>query len=486
MNGNRPEQDLTTASDATPACSASAALAIPIWVSVIVRSMNRRTLIEALDSIALQDYASIQVVLVNALGSAHPPAPPSCGSFPVVAAAATASLPLPRAKAANLGLEAATGSLVLFLDDDDVLLPQHISRLVTVLQAHPLAPAAFADVEMGRDSEGDWQALHRFEADFDGTRLFFENYLPIHGVLFRRPLSPGGPRFDEDFDLFEDWDFWLQLASLGPFVHLPGVTARYRVSEIEQSNVFADSTASKAARQRLFEKWQSRISPTQHCALLSRLQLLFREAPQLRAQADLARVTAANFQDILQAREAELAQAAQMLANLEAVLAARERELAEAQQQRLRVLDILAERERELKDAHLHSSDLERILAAREQDASASAAHAAALSRHLLARERELGDTHAHVAGIEAILAAREREAANALAHATGLELILAERNREVADALLQIKTLREALSSRGPRAAPRALASQNNMSRQSPVDASVDAAQSPPQKEEP
>lgn len=455
-------------------------------MSVIVRSMNRRTLGEALDSVAVQDYASIEVVLVNALGPAHAPMPKKCGAFPIVTVASPEGLRLPRAKAANLGLAAATGSLLLFLDDDDLLLPEHLSRLATALQADQQATAAFADVEMGRSGESGWLALHRFEADFDATRLFFENYLPIHGVLFRRPLPPQGPQFDESFDLFEDWDFWLQLARLGPFVHVPGVSARYCVSELEQSNVFADLPASHAARRLLFEKWQARISPSQHCALLGRMQSLFREAPQLRAQAALAQVTAANLRDIVQAREAELAEAAQMFADLQGVLGERERELAKAQEQRVRVLDVLSERERELMDAHAHAKNLEQIILAREQDASASAAHAAALAIHLLEREGELSNAQTHVAGLETILTARARDAADALAHARGLEKILAERDQEIAEALIQIQTLRKATDALGLDASARTLGSRSNKMRQRQADAPVHDPQSPPPKEEP
>jgi hypothetical protein len=45
-------------------------------VSIIVRSMDRRTLPETLDSIAAQTYANLEVVVVLALGSRHHPLPP--------------------------------------------------------------------------------------------------------------------------------------------------------------------------------------------------------------------------------------------------------------------------------------------------------------------------------------------------------------------------------------------------------------------------
>ena len=199
-------------------------------VSVIVRSMDRPSLGAALDSVVLQTHRPIELVIVNALGQEHRPIPARCGGLPVVAVAASDGRPLMRAQAANRGLDAASGPFVLFLDDDDLLLPDHLSRLTGTLQSQPDAPAAYADVAQGRFEAGLWQPLHCFEASFDPIRLLFENYLPIHGVLFRRTLPGARPRFDETFDLFEDWDFWLQMAAHGAFAHVPGVSARYVVS----------------------------------------------------------------------------------------------------------------------------------------------------------------------------------------------------------------------------------------------------------------
>ncbi|MFI3184748.1 MAG: PIG-L family deacetylase, partial [Methylococcaceae bacterium] len=55
---------------------------IPL-VSVIIRSMDRLTLSEALDSVALQTYPNIEVVVVNAKGEEHSKLGEWCGHFPL-------------------------------------------------------------------------------------------------------------------------------------------------------------------------------------------------------------------------------------------------------------------------------------------------------------------------------------------------------------------------------------------------------------------
>ena len=385
-------------------------------VSVIVRSMDRPTLDMALASIALQTYRPIQLVLVNARGAEHSDVPFQGARLDVVMASSENGQPLARADAANVGLAMATAPLVLFLDDDDMLLPEHLGRLVTALQGQPDAAAAYSDVELGRhDAQGVWQVEHRFEADFDPVRLLFENYLPIHGVLFRHTDFWRQARFDTAFDLFEDWDFWLQLAALGPFVRVPGVSARYVAAGAGQSEVFADTPAARSTRQRLFEKWQTRMAPSLHVAAMGRLQTLHRQAASLGAELSLLRQGHAELQGVLQAREAEVSAGHQQADALRHSLAAREREAADGALQAQGLHLQVQARERELADALQGQQGLREVIRG---------------------RERELADALQGQEGLREVLAGRERDVANALD-------TLSHRDHEIADAQVQIADLR-------------------------------------------
>jgi glycosyltransferase involved in cell wall biosynthesis len=297
--------------------------ATPIrMVSVVMRSMDRASLQRAMGSVVEQSHRPIELVLVNALGSAHSPLPAAMEDIEVRIVADAAGRPYRRASAAQAGLQAATGEWVLYLDDDDLLLPDHLSRLMCAGQASVEAPAVYADVEMGSEVAGEWQVQHLFAADFDPVRLLFENYLPIHAVLFRREVALRHASFDTDFDLFEDWDFWLQLAQVADFVRVPGVSARYVAPQVAgRSEVFEDTPAARTARERLFEKWRQRLSPGLYARALHRLQSLHRQAGHQQAQLiDLQRGHAEQGA-VLQAREAELADYAPRLAAREAELA---------------------------------------------------------------------------------------------------------------------------------------------------------------------
>jgi LmbE family N-acetylglucosaminyl deacetylase len=200
-------------------------------VSVLVRSMNRACLPEALASVALQTHANLELVVVNASGGPHRPLdflPPTL-PWRLVSPAPTAHTtdgPCGRAQAANLALAAAQGEYALFLDDDDLLEPLHLERLIAALQAHPQAVGAYAGV---RVETQDGAHLRDYDLPWSRQRLQGVNFLPIHAVLFRMDnVRQRGLRFDEQLPVLEDWEFWLQLTEGADLVHCPGVSAVYR------------------------------------------------------------------------------------------------------------------------------------------------------------------------------------------------------------------------------------------------------------------
>ncbi|MDT8364613.1 MAG: PIG-L family deacetylase [Nitrosomonas sp.] len=193
-------------------------------VSVIIRSMDRATLSDALDSVALQTYSNIEVVVVNAIGGAHREIGEWCGRFPL--RIFSSGRPLKRSHAANCGLDLARGEYCIFLDDDDFFDPDHIANLIESLKNARSSLAAYAGVRI----EGEAGIISGvFNQPFSAARLMAGNFIPIHAVLFKRILVEQGCRFDENLDSYEDWDFWLQVARKTDFVHSEKVSAAYRV-----------------------------------------------------------------------------------------------------------------------------------------------------------------------------------------------------------------------------------------------------------------
>jgi glycosyltransferase involved in cell wall biosynthesis len=221
---------------------------------VVVRTIGRPELTEALASVAAQTHRPIELVLVDARGggglSIRDP-----GQFSSIRHI-SCGRPLRRAVAANAGLAAARGDFVLFLDDDDWLLPEHISGLVSALAADSSVRAAYAGIECRLQASSDeWVSVQTFNEPFNRIRLLVQNFLPIHAVLFDRALSDEGVAFDESLDVFEDWDFWLQIASISPMAHVDQVSGVYRISPTSGFGVRPDDPARAEGYARILAKW---------------------------------------------------------------------------------------------------------------------------------------------------------------------------------------------------------------------------------------
>jgi LmbE family N-acetylglucosaminyl deacetylase len=200
-------------------------------VSVLVRSMDRPQLAQALAAVAAQTWSNLELVVLNASGRPHSPLLARPAGMPVRLVQpgldeGGAARACERAAAANLALQAARGDYALVLDDDDLIDPPPLERLVAALQAQPRAVAAYSGVRV-LGAGGDF--LRDYDLPWAPQRLAGINFLPIQAVLFRvAAVRAAALRFDETLPVLEDWDFWRRLAAQGPFVHCPGISAVYR------------------------------------------------------------------------------------------------------------------------------------------------------------------------------------------------------------------------------------------------------------------
>ena len=223
-------------------------------VSIIVRTVGRPELTEALASIAAQSHTNIETLIVDARGDGLPSLQLIAGQTLVSTGA-----PLGRPKAANAGLDAVSGEFVMFLDDDDWLSASHVENLVHELQSSPTSIAVYSTTQR---TTASGELLDEFFArDFDIAFLRRDNFMPIHSVLFRSQALAAGCRVDESLDIYEDWDFWLQVATLGSIYHIDKITAFYRAGgdsetavDTEQEKYDAKSTSGKW-REKVLAKW---------------------------------------------------------------------------------------------------------------------------------------------------------------------------------------------------------------------------------------
>ena len=200
----------------------------PRRASIVVRTLNRpRRLAEALESLAQSTWRNVELVLVNDGGLR----PEVAEDFPFDVRRVDLERNRGRAAAAQAGVEAASGDCIGFLDDDDLLAPEHLETLAPLLSGDvevAYSDAAVVSYEPGR---GGWVECGRrlpYSRDFDRGILLLDNYIPFHTVLMTREAAARTGPFDESLPVFEDWDFLIRLSETSDFVHLARTTCEYR------------------------------------------------------------------------------------------------------------------------------------------------------------------------------------------------------------------------------------------------------------------
>lgn len=190
-------------------------------VSVIIPVYNRLNLLpDCVRSLKWQSYQDLQIILIDD-GSTDGTLElckqyaSEDSRFTVIAASHGGV-----SAARNLGLEAATGEFVLFVDSDDMIHPHLVETMVRALSQ---ANAAIAGSRVLYLNQGNWSQIPQFidqaptnetvyRCHSDALEDFFCGYSPIRivgGVMIRRDFI-GQTRFNTDLFIGEDYYFIYQ------------------------------------------------------------------------------------------------------------------------------------------------------------------------------------------------------------------------------------------------------------------------------------
>jgi glycosyltransferase involved in cell wall biosynthesis len=200
-------------------------------VSVVIPTYNRAALLdEALTSAGAQEGAGTlfdeEIVVVDDASSDETPA--VVRRHPTVRYIRHAANRGGSA-ARNTGIAASSGSLIAFLDDDDLWLPNKLALQVPVLQAHPEAGGVYSHMRVSDERGGFlWPDRTHTKSGFMFRALLLDNFMDGHTVLVRREAFGTAGYFDEQLTSSQDYDVLLRLTFHFPFIYIPGVVAVYR------------------------------------------------------------------------------------------------------------------------------------------------------------------------------------------------------------------------------------------------------------------
>lgn len=208
----------------------------PPLVSIIVRSTGRPGLTAALDSIVQQDYLSIETVLVDAACGIHSQLRSLPQSRGRTVRTFGGDRHLSPAQSANIGLQAARGDWLCFLDDNGTYDRDFVSATVKAAGDHPASLVAYGQTRiLGADGQVD----QVFGEAFNRELLHLRPLFCLQAALIRRKVVELGCRFDEAFEMFEDRDFFAQIAQYSDFALVPVVG--FNLADPETSGIASAS-----------------------------------------------------------------------------------------------------------------------------------------------------------------------------------------------------------------------------------------------------
>jgi hypothetical protein len=133
--------------------------------------------------------------------------------------------------ARNVGVHAARGDWLAFLDADDEWLPTKIERSLAHAEGASLIAHDYIEVKDGRETVMDC-TRHLTNTEDPFAALMLRGFIPSITVLAKRAdvLAVGG--FEESLPAAQDYDLWLKLLSLpqARLVMFPEALSRYSVT----------------------------------------------------------------------------------------------------------------------------------------------------------------------------------------------------------------------------------------------------------------
>lgn len=238
----------------------------PPLVSVIIRTKDRpRLLREALTSVAEQTYPNIEAVVINDGGQDVESVVRDFRGALTKMQYVQHEVNRGRPAAANTGIQKAEGEWICFLDDDDLYEPDAL-RILISSGTKAGASAVYGQVirehyrpDGSRDPE---MSDYLYARSFDRDLLYWQNYIPINALIFKKQALAEIRAFDNSLSVTEDWDFFLRLAESHDFLYVPVLVAHYRC--FGASTVTGGRFIQEEIRQNedtIHRKWWYKIDP---------------------------------------------------------------------------------------------------------------------------------------------------------------------------------------------------------------------------------
>jgi glycosyltransferase involved in cell wall biosynthesis len=213
-------------------------------VSIVIPAHNAaKTIVRAVQSVLVQDYRPIEVVVVDDCSEDE--------TGEIVEGYADRGVRLIKldrchgaSGARNAGIAASRGEFVAFQDADDEWLPSKLTKQMAVLQSDERIIFVSCAANVISPEGVDLGDLYQGRLPATGGQvwrtLLLYNFIATPSVVVRRTALATAGGFSTALRVAEDQDMWLRLASLGHFGYVPDILLRVHMSPGGLSGNFDD------------------------------------------------------------------------------------------------------------------------------------------------------------------------------------------------------------------------------------------------------
>ena len=211
-------------------------------VSVVVTTYKRdvRYLKEALESILVQTYPNLEVIVVddNGVGSAYSaPIEELCGAYDYVRYLPNRTN-IGAQRSRNVGIESSSGEYIAFLDDDDIWMSEKIETQMEYFSDSSVGMVycdgySFNDGDM--ESLGVFREASIFNIPISYKLELFNDYVgSTSQAVVKRECFERVGLFDPDMPARQDYEMWLRISRSFKIVGSPEKLLYYRKHEGER------------------------------------------------------------------------------------------------------------------------------------------------------------------------------------------------------------------------------------------------------------
>jgi glycosyltransferase involved in cell wall biosynthesis len=204
--------------------SAAAVTTQPL-VSIVTPSFNQAAFLEqSMLSVLNQDYPHVEYIVMDG-GSTD-------GSVEIIRgyedrlACWICERDNGQTDAIRRGFARATGTILAWLNSDDLLAPSAVRIAVDALSRLPDVGVVYGD-RLHIDAKGNVVGINRMPPFYPA--MLRNNYtLPQETVFFRRGVYELAGELDESLRFSMDFDLWVRMARVSRFHHVPAFLGSYR------------------------------------------------------------------------------------------------------------------------------------------------------------------------------------------------------------------------------------------------------------------